>query len=208
MRLHEKLWLENADLVAACEAHPFVRGLMAGTLQRDAFRRYVAQDAFFLRAFVRAYALALARSPAAEQAEELHAFIGGALEELRLHRRYAAELGIDLNTVEPLPAASAYVNFLMRSAWHAGLGETLAALTPCMRLYAHLGQVAASACRPGHPYGAWIETYADPQFAALAARVEALLDAVADDEPAVHDAYRYALLCEHDFFSAPLELSS
>ena len=44
-------------------AHPFVRGLADGSLPRQVFSGYVAQDAFFLEAFARAYALALAASP-------------------------------------------------------------------------------------------------------------------------------------------------
>jgi len=38
--------------------------------------------------------------------------------------------------------------------------------------------------------------------------LESLLDDLAPDEPAVHDAYRYAMMCELDFFSAPLETAA
>ena len=55
--LHDTLWNENAELVRQCVEHPFVQHLAAGTLDREAFRRYIAQDAFFLRAFFRAYGL-------------------------------------------------------------------------------------------------------------------------------------------------------
>jgi len=60
--LHEILWQQNVRLAEVCLHHPFVRGLADGTLDPEAFRRYVAQDAFFLNAFARAYALAAARS--------------------------------------------------------------------------------------------------------------------------------------------------
>ena len=45
----------------ACLRHSFVRGLADGSLDETAFRHYLAQDAFFLEAFGRAYALALAK---------------------------------------------------------------------------------------------------------------------------------------------------
>ncbi len=51
--LHESLWQQNADITQRCLEHAFVRGLADGTLDRDVFRQYVAQDAFFLRAFLR-----------------------------------------------------------------------------------------------------------------------------------------------------------
>jgi hypothetical protein len=34
--------------------------------------------------------------------------------------------------------------------------------------------------------------------------LDTLLDANAVDEPDIADAYRYAMLCERDFFAAPL----
>ncbi len=58
-----ELWKLNRDTADACLAHPFVRGIGSGDLSRDRFRVYVAQDAYFLEAFARAYALALAKSP-------------------------------------------------------------------------------------------------------------------------------------------------
>ena len=58
--LHDILWQQNALLVDECLYHPFVRGLANGTLEPETFKRYVAQDAFFLNAFARAYALAAA----------------------------------------------------------------------------------------------------------------------------------------------------
>ncbi len=203
--LHAMLWQENADLAGACRDHPFVRGVRDGTLDPAAFRRYIAQDAFFLRAFMQAYAVALARCTQLAHARLFHTFIGGVLEELKLHAAYAASLDIDLEHAAPLPAARAYTDFLLRTAWHGTVGETVAAMTPCMRLYTWLGRELAPALRPGHPYERWIATYASDEFDRLAAEVEALLDATAADTPPVHDAYRYAMQCELDFFAAPLE---
>ena len=60
--LHDVLWSSNLDLVQSSLAHPFVRALGDGTLSADLFRDYVAQDAFFLRAFAEVYGLARARS--------------------------------------------------------------------------------------------------------------------------------------------------
>jgi thiaminase len=46
--LHEILWQQNVRLAEACLHHPFVRRLADGTLEPEAFRRYVAQDGSFL----------------------------------------------------------------------------------------------------------------------------------------------------------------
>jgi thiaminase/transcriptional activator TenA len=199
--LHDTLWQANLDLAEACLTHPFVRALGDGSLDADRFRCFIAQDAFFLHAFLKAYAVALAQSEPAEITAVFHELIGGVLEELKLHRAYAAQLGIDLEQVVPSPACRAYTDFLLRTAWHASLGETVAAMTPCMRLYAFLGGKLAGKCGPDHPYRLWIETYSGEEFGRLAGRLETLLDRVSSDTRFVRDTYRYALQCELDFFS-------
>src|SRR5713226_1985005 len=202
--LHDILWRSNLHLAQACLAHPFVQALGDGTLKADLFRAFVAQDAFFLRAFLKAYALALARSDETESITVFYELIGGVLEELKLHRTYAAELGIDLGSVVPNAACRAYTDFLLRTAWHTSLGETVAAMTPCMRLYAYLGGELVLKCSQQHPYRRWIETYSGEEFERLAGRLEALLDRVGADTREVRDSYRYALQCELDFFSGAL----
>jgi thiaminase/transcriptional activator TenA len=195
------LWTENADLVAAVVAHPFVRGLADGTLPRARFAGYVAQDAFFLESFARAYALALAHSPDRAGLEAFGDLLNGVREELRLHGSYAEQWGIDLAGVEPVPATTDYTSFLRAIAAAGDVGRTCAAMTPCMRLYAHLGQTLAGT-RSSETYVDWIETYADPEFDALAGRLERLLDSYVDDVDRVRDTYRRAMRLELAFFEA------
>ena len=208
--LHERLWKQNQDLVQASLGHPFVEALRDGTLAPAAFRGYIAQDAFFLEAFARAYALGLARSRGSEPIGLFHELIGGVRDELKLHAAYAAELKIDLTEVRPNPACRAYTDFLLGTAWHRSLGEVLAAMTPCMRLYAFLGkklllQIGGEGKVKSHPYERWITTYSGPDMQELADHIDALLDRFSTDTPAVQQAYRYAMQCEVDFFSAALE---
>ncbi len=74
-----------------------------------------------------------------------------------------------------------------------------------MRLYTHIGNALTTSLRPEHPYEDWIKTYSGDEFKELCSRLEGLLDELASDTPAVCDTYRYAMQCELDFFSAPLE---
>ena len=203
--LHDTLWNENAELVRRCLEHPFVQGLADGTLDRDAFRRYVAQDVFFLRAYLKAYALAAAKCDDFEHARIFHELMAGVLDKLKLHASYSAKLDIDLDCVKPYDATSAYTDFLLRVAWHDSLAAVMAAMVPCMRLYAHIGVELTTSLRPEHPYEDWIKTYSGDEFRQLCGRLESLLDEVAVDGPVVRDAYCYAMRCELDFFSAPLE---
>lgn len=206
--LHQKLWQENQDLAQACLNHPFVQGLAQATLERKAFKRYIAQDAFFLKAFMRAYSLCAAKSRNVEQTQVFQNLMGGVLHELQMHKFYSLELGIDLQAVDPYPETSAYTDFLLRCAWHNPLEEAIAAMTPCMRLYAWLGEQTKPFNDFNHPFSNWITTYSSQEFHSLAEDLENLLNSQAKESPPVRDAYRYAMLCERDFFSAPLRESA
>lgn len=203
MSLAKALWEENAGLSRAALEHRFVRGLKDGSLPLGSFQEYIGQDAFFLEAFARAYALALAHSPDQESVREVAGLLSGVLEELELHESYAAEWGVGLEAVSPGEATLAYTDFLLATVALGSVGETCAAMTPCMRLYAFLGQeLAAEGIGEGNPYAEWIETYADPEFEALATKLEDLLDRYASDDPAVRAAYSRAMALELAFFEA------
>ena len=203
MSLSKVLWEENAGLARAALGHRFVRGLGDGTLPLESFREYVAQDAFFLEGFARAYALALAHSPDGEGMREFAGLVIGVLEELRLHEGYAEWWGVTLSETEPAAATLNYTDFLLSTASLKGVGETCAAMAPCMRLYAFLGQ---SLCEKGYGndnrYAEWIETYAGEGFEGLARKLELLVDRYASDTPVVRAAYRRAMELELAFFEA------
>jgi thiaminase/transcriptional activator TenA len=199
--LSASLWAANADLADAALGHRFVRGLADGSLPREAFAGYVAQDAFFLECFARGYALGVARSRDRKTLDAFADLLDGVRQELHLHAGYARRWGVDLACVEPAPATLTYTDFLLATASLGGIGQICAAMTPCMRLYAHLGQRLAARGVTG-PYEEWVTTYADPGFEALALRLEALLDEHAEDTPEVRAAYRRAMALEVDFFAA------
>jgi thiaminase (transcriptional activator TenA) len=203
------LWAANADLALQAVKHRFVRGLADGTLARNAFAGFVVQDAFFLEAFARAYALALARCPDRQGLRDFFELLAGALDELKMHAAYAAGWGIQVGDAVHSQATLAYTDFLLSTAALSGVGESCAAMTPCMRLYAYLGAtlLSAGAATPANPYAAWVRTYADPEFEALAASLEGLLDRYACDNPTVRAVYRRAMALEVAFFDAAITTS-
>ena len=78
-------------------------------------------------------------------------------------------------------------------------------MTPCMRLYAWLGQqLRAAHPDHAHAYSPWIATYASDDFDALAARLETLLDRTAREAPeeGLFSVYRQALELELAFLEA------
>ncbi|MEH2243051.1 TenA family protein [Nostoc sp.] len=202
MTLSKELWAANQDLAQACLKHPFVQGIGDGTLEQAKFAYYVGQDAFFLEAFARAYSIAAAKAPDSLGFTTFHNLASEALEELRLHSGYASQWGINLDSVEPGATTRRYTDFLLATAWGRDVGLTAAAMSPCMRLYAFLGEQLAGNGIPNHQYADWIRTYSSPDFQSLTKQLESLVDNYAITNPVVHSTYRYPMFCERDFFQA------
>jgi thiaminase/transcriptional activator TenA len=133
--------------------------------------------------------------------------IRGVLEDLKLHGSYAEKWGVRLDVVVPAGATLAYTDFLLSTAALKSVGETCAAMTPCMRLYAFLGRslVEEEGQDQANPYAEWIATYSDPEFDALVATLERLLDRYASDAPGTRSAYRRAMELEIAFFEVNYE---
>jgi len=193
-------------------AHPVVRGIGAGTLDEERFRRWLAQDYLFLLDYVRLFALAAARAPDGATLGRLvdlaHATFH---DELSLHRAYAARFGMseqELETAAKSPVCAAYTDFLLRTAATGDFAEIVAALLPCMWGYSEIGRALAAAGPPAEPrYRQWVQTYADPAFAELAAWCAELLDRVAAGLPpgrlaACERAFRTSLDHELAFWDA------
>ncbi len=202
MSLSRVLWQANTDLAQACFDQSFVRGIGDGSLPRSRFAGYIGQDAFYLQAFARAYAIAAAKAPDWTSFRELHELAGGVLQELELHEGVATTWGLDLEQITPSATTRRYTDFLLATAWSQETGITVAAMTPCMRLYAWIGQQLAGRQREPHAYSDWVRTCGSADFEQLAAWLERLLDRYTPDNSAAADAYRYAMHCEHDFFQA------
>jgi thiaminase/transcriptional activator TenA len=197
----DSLWHRNRVLAEAALEHKFVQGIASGELARATFAQYVGQDAVFLDAFCRAYALGLAKSPDREGLIAFRELVDGAVDELRLHNGYAARWGVDLHQAAD-PATSAYTDFLLAVAALEPVGHIAAAMTPCMRLYAYLGQQLAAHTKPESPYREWVETYSSAEFEALARRLEVLLDRYGGDHDRLAVLYHRAMELELRFFDA------
>ena len=202
MALSYKLWQQHLDLANESLAHPFVQGIADGTLPKATFAYYVGQDAFFLEAFARAYSIAAAKAPSWQSFNVFHDLAAGVLEELKLHQGYAQTWNVDLSQVSPGTATRQYTDFLLATAWSQPIGVTAVAMSPCMRLYAYLGQQLAQGGIPDHVYKDWIATYSSDEFEPLAAQLEAIVDDYAEDSELIRSTYRYAMVCERDFFQA------
>jgi thiaminase/transcriptional activator TenA len=183
-------WASVAERYADICGHPFVRGLVAGDLPEEVFVRYLLDDAAYLVDFARCLSVLASRMPGADGVRDLARAAAGAVDaERELHRGFLLPRGLDPDgprAPAPSPTCAAYTAFLAEQASRAPLEVGLAAVLPCFRVYAEVGRWIAAqpgADRAGHPYSAWIATYADDAFDAVVRQVEAHADAVAAGSP-------------------------
>ncbi|MBE3008284.1 TenA family protein [Microbispora sp. NEAU-D428] len=182
-------------------AHPTVRGIATGDLPEPVFRSWLEQDYLFLLDYVRVFSRLAWQAPDAHLGDLVDLAYATWHDELDLHRSLAAGFGADLDGAVKGPACAAYTSFLLESA--ADYGEGLAALYPCMWGYSTLGRILA-ADPPAEPrYRAWVDTYADPGFATLAARIAVMIDEAAPDPARARELFVRGMEHELAFWDVP-----
>ncbi|ALV45601.1 hydroxymethylpyrimidine kinase [Arthrobacter alpinus] len=204
-----ELWADCAPQRAAIFDLDFIQELAAGTLHPSHFAYYLAQDAQYLTNYSRV--LARASSLAPTEAEQKF-WAGGAQNcidvELGLHRDWLSQYPLESPQG---PVTKHYVDHLQAVAFGGSYGEVVAAVLPCYWLYAEVGRVLHSeylGFDGEHPYGTWLATYADEDFARATQQAISFTDAAARrgsplERLKMREAFAYSAQYEVDFFAAP-----
>ncbi len=183
MSFTRELWAAMTPIYDAILRHPFLAGLTAGTLPREAFRFYAVQDALYLREFARALSLAAARAPEDDWIVMFNEHAAGALKvERSLHEGFFKEFGLTPADVAATPLAPtnvAYTSYLLAVAYGSPYHEALAALLPCYWIYWEVGKRLERAGSPDPLYARWIATYASEEFGDVVRAVLAATEAIA-----------------------------
>lgn len=203
----EEWWGRIAEIRRETDELGFIRGLADGSLLREHFLDYVAQDALYLNAYARVLARVSALAPTSEeQAFWARSVQNAIFGELELHGR---RLG-GAAPARPSAVTDGYVNHLL-AAGTRGYEEAVAAVLPCFWMYADLGRRLAAgdlgefARSPEHPYAEWLASYDDPEFAAATERAVGFVTrAAARADSATREGMRRAFeasaVWEREFF--------
>jgi thiaminase/transcriptional activator TenA len=178
-----RCWRAAEPVYRAVLEHPFLRELAAGTLDPAAFAFYVSQDARYLHGYAQTLAALAARAPDEAATATFARHAAGAIEvERQLHAGLLAELGIDPARARRAPLAPttlAYLSYLRATVAFDAYLVAAAAVLPCYWIYQRVGERLAAAGSPDPRYQRWIDTYADPAFAALVQEALAAVDRAA-----------------------------
>jgi thiaminase/transcriptional activator TenA len=176
----EQAWKRTERLQQAILDLPFNTELAAGSLSRERFQFYLAQDARYLVGFSRALAIASAR---ADHHDEVAFFASAAHEaivvERQLHQGYFERFGLNEADIETSPTCLGYTSYLLATAQTATYAELIAALLPCFWVYHHVGTDILARQQGENPFREWIDTYADEGFSEAVATCRAAVDRAA-----------------------------
>lgn len=199
-------WAATAQIRDAIDTLPFLRLLEDGTLPRETFTHYLAQDARYLLDYGRALAACAALSVDPDHVTfwataATHAIAG----ERQLHADHVDVL----STVEASPTCTAYTSWMLALAGTGDVEQLAAAVLPCFWVYQDVGSrlVARVGDLTDHPYGDWIATYGDPDFADRTTTAVRIVDELAEragpaTRDAMHVAFRRGVQYEWMFWDA------
>jgi thiaminase/transcriptional activator TenA len=184
MAFSETLWQSIEGIFAKILEHPFLKGLTDGTLDEEAFRFYVVQDALYLRDFARGLAILGAKAP---EDDWLVMFCEHAksaiIVERALHESFFREWGLSDEEVYATPMAPTnllYTSYLLRVAYERPFHEGVGAFLPCYWIYLEVGKALEAKGSPNPIYQRWIETYSSAEYEGIVRQVIAAADKIAE----------------------------
>lgn len=172
MKTTQRLLDASKEIWEGYHAHPFVRGIADGTLDREKFQYYMVQDYLYLIDYAKVFTLGVAKVRDTEAMRLFAGYVSQILDgEMDIHKGYMQRLGISLDEAEQAPAALdtlSYTSYMLRVAYEEGPGEIAAAILSCALSYEVIAKemVQSHPACADHPFfGEWVRGYADPGYA-------------------------------------------
>ncbi|AKT50376.1 thiaminase II [Arsenicicoccus sp. oral taxon 190] len=199
-------WTHTADVRSAIDELPFVQGLADGTLERERFAYYMAQDALYLADYGRVLA---ALASQATDPDEMLFWAESARTTVVVERELHGTHVADLAAARRSPTCLAYTSYLASLTTQGSYAVAAAGVLPCFWIYQDVGDhlLRQAGALDGHAYGDWIGMYSDAEFAASVSRAKAIVDRCAagadgDVVARMHEAYATAARYEWMFWDA------
>ncbi len=145
--------------------HPFIQGLIDGTLDKEKFIFYIRQDALYLAEYGRVLTGIASKLNKPEHIEAFIHFAGDSMVvEKALHQSFVSEINTGSKT-EASPGCLLYTSYLLRQLANSPVEVILAAVLPCFWIYKEVGDyILANQTQGENPYQSWIDTYGGDEF--------------------------------------------
>ena len=180
-----KLWRSIADIYEPIMSHPFIKGLVDGSLEEEKFKFYVIQDSLYLGEYAKALSIAAAKAPRDEWMTTFSEHVKMVVVvEHALHQSFFKDWGLTVREVRSTlmsPTNLAYTSYLNATAYSKPFHELLGALLPCYWIYWEVGKELEKRGSTRELYQRWINTYSSKEYADVCKAVLDIADTLAED---------------------------
>ncbi|MCT3733624.1 thiaminase II [Elizabethkingia anophelis] len=214
MKWSEYAWKQIEEYYQLILAMPFVKELAEGSLSKEKFQFYMAQDSLYLEHFGRALALIGARAYNIQDVLSFTRFAENAIVvENALHESYFKDFDVT-EKGKMQPVCHHYVHFLKSTAALDAVEIAMAAVLPCFWIYQKVGDyIYDNKKTDKNPYKKWIDTYSGEEFALAVQQAIEICDRAAEaTTPEIRvkmtEAFITATQMEYYFWQAAYDLKS
>ena len=173
LQWHEEAFPLAAKDIEALTHHPFVTGLIEGTLPQESFLWYLCQNLNYLAGYEKSLMkLAPRLTDKDDRKQATYRWTSEVIKSSAQHRdtdRYRAVR----------PTTRRYIEWEAENASEAPVSVAWATLLPCFWVYGEVGRFVSANKKPDSPYAAWLDGYGDPAYAKTVNAAVALADLLA-----------------------------
>jgi thiaminase/transcriptional activator TenA len=181
-RASESLLDSASGLWSRIVVHPFVIAVADGTLDKEAFDRWLVEDHAFVAGFRRFLAGLVSLAPDEATREVLVGALVPLDAELQLFDEEASRRGLDL-AVEPGPTTLGYTSFV-RASLQEGYDVALTVLYGAEKAYFDAWSSVRERARETSEYWLFIDNWSSDAFGAWVRQIASMLDALSSDPTA------------------------
>ena len=212
MKWSESTWLQIEERYQSILTMPFILELSDGSLHKEKFQFYMAQDSLYLEHFGKALSLIAAKAHHIDDTLEYMRYAETAIVvENALHEFYFEDFGLT-ERGKMQPVCHHYVHFLKSTTALDPVEVGMAAVLPCFWIYKKVGDhIYNNLQSDNNPYQKWIDTYGGEEFAEAVQKAIDICDRVANETtPAIREkmtkAFITASIMEYHFWEAAYDL--
>lgn len=165
--------------------HPFLIETAKGTLPLRKFQYYLKQDHAYLFDYTRFLGLSASRCETMDQIVFFSDVLSAEFHfEIEMQRNLAKKIGLSLDelaSAKMAPTTKAYTSFLIKVASTEGVGEILAAMSPCPLTYVEIAEKNVPEDAGLAPaYADWLAAYRSKEAVEVCVRIRRMLDDVGE----------------------------
>ena len=212
MTWSEQAWSSIESVYDSILNMSFISELANGTLPKEKFQFYMAQDSIYLEHFGRALSGIASKTRNIDDALAFNGFAEGAIvAENALHSSYFIDFGVTERGV-PEPACHHYIHYLKSTVAFESAEIGMAAVLPCFWIYKKVGDyIYQNQNTENNPYKKWIDMYAGEEFGESVKRAISICDKAAANtteeiRSLMTEAFITASRLEYDFWDGAYEL--